>query len=594
MGEPHKRGLATAAMLLVGGFAAFGARAGEFNVGDVSVAVHGVIGAGTAVRTQSPDPALIPQANGAAAGVVGTAFGGRNQDDGNLNFRRGDAVSSVFKGLIDVEAKYGAFGIRLSGMAWRDMTLADGDRPWGNLPNNLTPGIPLGEASNSAYGRFAGFALLDANLYGTVEVAGRPLHARIGNQLLPWGVPSTIGGLSLLNATNLPATFRPGALPQETVIPMPAAFARFGLTPSINVEGFYQFAFQRSETAGCGTFFAVTDYIADRCDKIMLGPTLNDRQSLALGAYAKQAPDQDVSDVGQFGAGVTYKAEAIATQFGAYFAQYHSRSPFVDAIRAGRPVPFILGDPDGLNPRYFIEHPEDIRVFAGNAVTRLAGLSLFAEIAHRPNQPVQLNSVDVTNAFVSPTAPSPLRAEVDAVPFGGTYRAFDRLATTDVLLGAGQVFPGILGAATFSLGGEIGGKFVHDLPDVTVRRYGRSEVFGGGPVNGVCVPPTTVVACSNDGFVTAAAFGARARATLTYANFLADTDVTPSIAYGYDLQGWSYDAVFNEGRQFAILSLRAEYQKRFAAEIAYVPTWGGTYNNGRDRDVLTLAISAKF
>ena len=112
MGEPHKRGLATAAMLLVGGFAAFGARAGEFNVGDVSVAVHGVIGAGTAVRTQSPDPALIPQANGAAAGVVGTAFGGRNQDDGNLNFRRGDAVSSVFKGLIDVEAKYGAFGIR--------------------------------------------------------------------------------------------------------------------------------------------------------------------------------------------------------------------------------------------------------------------------------------------------------------------------------------------------------------------------------------------------------------------------------------------------------------------------------------------------
>jgi hypothetical protein len=72
------------------------------------------------------------------------------------------------------------------------------------------------------------------------------------------------------------------------------------------------------------------------------------------------------------------------------------------------------------------------------------------------------------------------------------------------------------------------------------------------------------------------------------------TDLIPSIAYGYDLQGWSYDAVFNEGRQFAILNLRAEYQKRFAAEIAYVPTWGGTYNNGRDRDVVTLAVSAKF
>ena len=155
---------------------------------------------------------------------------------------------------------------------------------------------------------------------------------------------------------------------------MPAAFARFGLTPSINVEGFYQFAFQRSETAGCGTFFAVTDYIADRCDKIMLGPTLNDRQSLALGAYAKRAPDQDVSDVGQFGAGVTYKAEAIATQFGAYFAQYHSRSPFVDAIRAGRPVPLILGDPDGLNPRYFIEHHEFLSMLATENLNRASYL----------------------------------------------------------------------------------------------------------------------------------------------------------------------------------------------------------------------------
>jgi hypothetical protein len=70
--------------------------------------------------------------------------------------------------------------------------------------------------------------------------------------------------------------------------------------------------------------------------------------------------------------------------------------------------------------------------------------------------------------------------------------------------------------------------------------------------------------------------------------------VTPSVTYGYDVRGWSYDAAFNEGRQFAIVSLRAEYQKVYTAEIAYQPIWGGRYNNARDRDVLTMAVSARF
>ena len=572
-------------------------RAVEFRAGEIDVSLRGVVGAGTAFRTEDTDPALVSRVNAAAAGVVGTAAGGRNQDDGNLNFRRGDAVSTVAKAFVDLEAKYQNLGLQVSALAWHDFVLTDGKRPWGNLPNNLTPFVPLGETADDAYGRFGGAALLQANVHGTFDVGGRPLHLRVGNQLMRWAVPTTIAtGLTIINPLNNPALFRPGALvPDETLIPFPAAFARFGVTPALDLEAFYQFAFRRTEPLGCGTFYSTVDYLADRCDKILVGAGLNDRQSLALAAFAKRAPDVEPDDAGQFGLGAGYKVEALATRFGAYFTQYHQRTPLIGAIKAGRPgVPIIPGDPDGLNPQYFAQYPEDIRVFAANAVTRLPDLLIFAEVAHRTNQPLQLHSNDLTNAFLSTTAPSLLRAEIDALPFGARYAAYDRYGVTDVVIGANRQLPGVLGATMLSLGGELGGKFVHDLPDPTVRRYGRADVFGFGPVNGVCLPPVTPISCTNDGFTTDAAYGARARAALTYTNLLPATELTPSVSYGYDLKGWSYDAAFSEGRQFAAIGLRAEYQKRIAAEIAYIPQWGGRYSVVRDRDVMSFAVSARF
>lgn len=582
--------------LLVALLQAWPAQAAEFKIGEVQAVLGGVVGAGTSIRTQSPDPQIIPVPNAALTGVPGNAPSGRNQDDGNLNYRRGEPVSTVLKALVDLHMKYNGFGAHLRASAWRDFALTDSARPWGNLANGYTPGNPLGEASSSPHGRFSGAALLDANVYGTVQVGGLPLYAKLGNQLLPWGAPTSIaGGLSTLNPVNFPATRRPGALPEEAGIPFPAVFARLGLTDRLALEGFYQLAFQRTEPFGCGTFYSTVDYASDGCDKILLGAALNDRQSVALGSYTKRAPDLPVSDAGQFGIGATYHAEAIATRFGAYFAQYHSRAAVAGIRKAGRASPFIVGDPDGLNARYFVHYPEDVRMFGVTMVTQRSGMTLFAEAVHRPNQPIQLNSVDLTNAAVSRTAPSLVRAEYNAVPLGGTYAAYDRLAASDILVGATMASLGILGAKALLLGTEIGVKHVHDLPAPNQRRYGRADVFGDAPFGAACIGPGfTAVSCTNNGFVSRTASGMRARAALTYPELFAGTTVVPSVSYGYDISGWSYDGVFSEGRHFAVLSLRADYRQRYAAEIAYLPAWGGRYSTIRDRDVLTFAVSARF
>ena len=70
--------------------------------------------------------------------------------------------------------------------------------------------------------------------------------------------------------------------------------------------------------------------------------------------------------------------------------------------------------------------------------------------------------------------------------------------------------------------------------------------------------------------------------------------LTPSLMFGHDVKGWSYDDVFSAKRKAAIIGLRADYQKRYFAEIAWTSIWGGTYNLARDRDSLVAVAGISF
>src|SRR5437667_11509563 len=74
------------------------ARPLEFKFGEVTLTTRGTFTYGTIIRATNRDPPLLPPANAAAAGVTGTAIGGTNVDDGDLNYGRGDRGTKVLKG----------------------------------------------------------------------------------------------------------------------------------------------------------------------------------------------------------------------------------------------------------------------------------------------------------------------------------------------------------------------------------------------------------------------------------------------------------------------------------------------------------------
>ena len=172
-------------------------------------------------------------------------------------------------------------------------------------------------------------------------------------------------------------------------------------------------------------------------------------------------------------------------------------------------APFVLGDPDGLNPKYVTEYPADIRMFGLTFETRFAVGTVFGELTYRPNQPLQFNAADLLGAVLSPVAPTTLRSQERPLPPGGTLGGFERHKNVQLQLGAVGQVAGVLPGAAVNWGAEIVYKGVPDLPDPSVTRFGRVDVFGQGPVNGVCPAPAAPTQCTSDGYVSRHAFGYR-------------------------------------------------------------------------------------
>lgn len=547
---------------------------------------------GSAWRLEAPDSRLPFAANGAAAGVAAINGTGANADDANLNFRRHDAVSRALAAALAVQARWGDGRARLSLKAWHDYALSDDRRSWGNAANGYAAGAPLSDAGAPPLSRFAGVVVDDAWVEQGIDAGRWRLLGRAGQQTLDWGTRSSMGGgLDVLGARDLPAARRPGAMPSDARVPLPMLFASARYADAIAIEGFYQTHFRPNAIDMCGSFGAVNDYLVDGCDKVMSGaPAVNDRARVALGAYLRRLPTPK-PQASQFGLALRWKLAALGLELGAYHARYTSRMAVPGLRKSSRVGPaFIAGDPDGRNLAFFTEYPEALRI---DAMTFAARGGAYGELSYRPRQPLLFGPGDAVPPFLNPAAPALLRADVDATAPGALFHGYESYPMWQASLGLARPASA---ATAIGFSAELVAKHVVHLPDQALRRFGRSDLFGTGPVKGVCNVNMSVPAlqCSQRGYVSRDAVAWRARLDARLPPLLPALTTTASLGFTYDVHGWSADYLINQGRRSASLALRAEFRQRYQFEINYLPVWGGDYNAGADRDVLAVAVGVKF
>jgi len=620
---------ASIGLLLASCALSFPAAAVEFQWGEVEGSFNSQISVGASWRLEDQDPRLVTFGNRPDISTPSTGASTSTADDGNANFNDGDVYSLILKGVHDLELRKGDFGVFLRGKYWYDDELSDGDRPIGNSANLYTPNESLADGDFDDFAQASGIELLDAFVYGTFYLgeSQAPIDIRVGSQVASWGESTFIqNGINSINPIDVSAFRRPGAEIKEGLLPVGMVTISAGVTNALNIDVFYQYDWEKTVIDGCGTYFSTNDVGATGCNVVTVTNSLSDQLNMANGLFVTRLPDIEPDDDGQYGIGIRYFAEELAgSEFGIYYMNYHSRTPFLGGFTSSNPVlggppdaPFIPGDPLGGNPQYFAEFPEDIELFGASFATNLAGFAISGEVSYRPDYPVQINATEILTAALGYAPYSTVTPIVLAAGFGEPVSGYDELPFTQAQVTFIRFIDQVMGASRLSIAAEIGGNWVGSLPDQSVQRYGRNTIYGMGnfeplPLPSPPLPPgevftcadgnalagldpanTNATNCTNDGYVTDSSWGYRIRGSLTYNDVFAGINLTPNLAWSHDVNGVSPNTNFNEGARALSLGVTAEYLNRYTGALSYTSFSGGDYNTIEDRDFLSFSVSVSF
>lgn len=587
----------------------------EFQLGEVEGRFDSQLSAGASWRVNEADSHLISAVNG------GTGKGSGSYDDGNQNFKQGETFSKILKGTHELTLNYENIGAFVRGKYWVDFELKNGNRTHGHNPNGYVANDPLNDDNFNDYAKFSGAEILDAYLYGNFDIGDKPLDVRLGRQVVNWGESTFIqGGINVINPIDVSAIRRPGAELKEALLPVNMAFASLGLTDNLSVEAFYQLEWEPTPIDGCGTYYSSNDFAAQGCNGIRITLPVQDNlyfnPTVATSIfgydpviYRNADGRREASNDNQFGLNARYLAESMNnTEFGLYYARYHSRLPISSAVNSTTGAATWLGTYGGalgagatqsqafvvatgtlVDTTYFVEYPEDIQMLGLSFNTNVGDIAWSGEISHKRDVPVQINGSLLVASILyqhSPTGSGNAAADanIDNAGAGGTIAGYTPFNITQFQTTAIKTINNVLGASRMALIGELGWTHIHEFDEsVSAIKYGRDGVFG-------------YAATDNDGFVTQDSIGYVVRASLSYPSAVAGINLTPQISFKHGISGYGPQpgAAFNEGEKSLNLSLSADYLERYSTQLSYTNYFGGDYNAIQDRDFISLSASVSF
>ena len=524
--------------------------AASWESGDWSVSFDSNFSLGTSIRMEERDFSLIGKSNSptldwsgynaatnpiyASSDVWNSVdVGGysTNGDLGDLNYDKGSAFSTLFKGVHELNVQYKNMGFFARGLYFYDFELENNERDWVN-PITGQSQDPCADP-RAAEELCSDVRLLDAFFYANFDIGNVPVSLRIGDQVVSWGESTFIQhGINTINPVDVTRALAPGAELKEVFIPVGMISASFGLTENLSLSAYYQYEWERSRLPQAGSYFATNDFAGEggQASNIQLGFTGNpdidlnfllaslnglgdalrngaDPTAIASAYLAyptkvavrgySDAAHEDADDQGQYGVKVSYYSEDLNnTEFSLYHINYHSQRPLISGItsdftQAGiqRDLGIIasgqitrdnITDLQAFTESKFL-YPEDIKLYGFSFNTNVGETALAGEIAYRVDEPLQIDDVELlymgmpeqlANAGLRPdfAGISQLNNIGRAVGPGETAQGFVVSDTIQAQITATHVFGPTLGADNLILLGEVGYIDISDFPDPSVVR----------------------------------------------------------------------------------------------------------------------------
>ena len=240
----------------------------------------------------------------------------------------------------------------------------------------------------------------------------------------------------------------------------------------------------------------------------------------------------------------------------------------------------LAADRYARTARYFVEYPEDLKVFGFSFNTQLGGTgwALQGEYSFHPDSPLQLPEDHlftqgllplVARLRSDPRAPA-LRGLLGRKLQGWIERDVSQVQTT-----ATRVFGPTFGADSLAFATEVALTRIHNMPDKGVLPIGTGGARGELADSG--------------------SWGYRMAARLDYNNALGSVRLSPYAQYQHDVNGSSPGpgGPFVEGRTAVTLGVGASWLDRLRADLS-ITLYGGSKNYLSDRDFVSFSTSYSF
>lgn len=465
-----------------------------------------------------------------------------NIDDGNRNFSRHSLISNRVDLLSELDARYGNYGLSVSGAAWYDNVYnrgTDHDSP--ATSNNLS--VPFNEftaATRNLSGRRA--EILNAFALGKFDIAGAPVTIRAGRHTVLWGeslffpdngIAYGMAGLDAQKALSVPNT-----LAKELFLPTSQLSTVVVLPEGVSLEAIYQFSWRSVRLPPAGSYFSPAD---------LLGPGGESILAPVPGGRILRAPDEKPRSK-QFGGAVKWRPEGGNVDMGFYALRFDEKAPRIfNALTAA----------GGLE--YVHAYQENIQLYGFSASMSVGSVNLAGELSYRRKQPLALT----TNPDLAPLL-RPGQNSQDAGPLG------------DVVFAEGNVIyvgrPGPF-YDNISFTGSIA---AHHLIRVTEN------------------------ASAFDTTTNRTSYGVRGVVSFDYYQVIPGLDVNVPIGIGWTVKGRSVlPAGFNNGygnhAGDLSIGIQGTYRQSWKGGITLTQYLGKEEDNAfRDRSFLSATISNSF
>ena len=223
------------------------------------------------------------------------------------------------------------------------------------------------------------------------DVDGR---VRVGNQVVNWGESLFLfGGINATNSIDYQKALIPGTQIKEFVLPAPMVSVAANVAPGVNVEGYYQFMYNKNIYPPVGSYWSAVDILGPgRREPIFIDgnnfnaygmdPAAQRRSGVSLPFFIPGIDDKNAGDQGQYGISAHYKAAGSVVDYGLYFLNYHDKAPVLNFVGdANAPV--------GID--YQWSYRQNRKLFGASTNFPLGDWAIGSEFSYRPKDAISLS-----------------------------------------------------------------------------------------------------------------------------------------------------------------------------------------------------------